>query len=195
MGLPSSIRATANPLIQSMDLAGETKKQPFWQHGGTILLDSQAATIKGHCYMWLSWLPILHRHTSCGSPIMHGCTNSRLHFCFQGTTEPYQIRATLKDPVLNAKVYTQQAMLPNSLAATSRPALIQRMAEMQTHTLAKKQSLHAEGLYGENWPAPWCIKDLAQSMSFFSVALNSSAVVHNSFCFSRSLFKASSCIL
>ncbi len=64
MGLPSSIRATANPLIQSMDLAGETKKQPFWQHGGTILVDSQAATIKGHCYMWLNWLPILHRHTS-----------------------------------------------------------------------------------------------------------------------------------
>jgi hypothetical protein len=149
MGLPSSIRATANPLIQSMDLAGETKKQPFWQHGGTILLDSQAATIKGHCYMWLSWLPILHRHTSCGSPIMHGCTNSRLHFCFQGTTEPYQIRATLKDPVLNAKVYTQQAMLPNSLAATSRPALIQRMAEMQTHTLAKNNHFMPRGCTGK----------------------------------------------
>jgi hypothetical protein len=55
-----------------MDLAGEAKKQPFWQHGGTILVDSQAATIKGHYDMWLNWLPILHRHTSCGSPIMHG---------------------------------------------------------------------------------------------------------------------------
>ena len=116
MGLPSSIRATANPLIQSMDLAGETKKQPFWQHGGTILVDSQAATIKGHCYMWLNWLPILHRHTSCGSPIMHGCTNSRLQL-FEGTAEPYQIRATLKDPVLNAKEYTQQAMLAHCCPA------------------------------------------------------------------------------
>jgi hypothetical protein len=93
-----------------MDLAGEAKKQPFWQHGGTILVDSQAATIKGHYDMWLNWLPILHRHTSCGSPIMHGCTNSRLQL-FEGTAEPYQIRATLKDPVLHAKVYTQQAML------------------------------------------------------------------------------------
>jgi hypothetical protein len=97
--------------IQSMDLACETKKQSFWQHGGTILVDSQAATIKGHCDMWLNWLPILHRHTSCGSPIMHGCTNSRLHIFCQGTAEPYQICATLKDPVLNAKVCTQQAML------------------------------------------------------------------------------------
>jgi hypothetical protein len=80
-----------------MDLAGEAKKQPFWQHGGTILVDSQAATIKGHYDMWLNWLPILHRHTSCGSPIMHGCTNSRLQL-FEGTAEPYQIRAALKDP-------------------------------------------------------------------------------------------------
>jgi hypothetical protein len=72
--------------------------------------DSQAATIKGHYDMWLNWLTILHRHTSCGSPIMHGCTNSILQL-FEGTAEPYQIRATLKDPVLHAKVYTQQAML------------------------------------------------------------------------------------
>ena len=97
-------------LIQSMDLAGGTKKQPFWQHGGTILVDSQAATIKGPYDMWLNWLPTLHRHTSCGSPEMHGCTKSRLHL-FEGIAEPYQIRATLKDPVLNPKVYTQQAML------------------------------------------------------------------------------------
>ncbi len=108
---PARYERRQTHLIQSMDLAGETKKQPFWQHGGTILVDSQAATIKGHCDMWLNWLPILHRHTSCGSPIMHGCTNSRLHIFCQGTAEPYQICATLKDPVLNAKVYTQQAML------------------------------------------------------------------------------------
>ncbi len=41
---------------------------------------------------------------------MHGCTKSRLQL-FAAIAEPYQIRATLKDPVLNAKVYTQQAML------------------------------------------------------------------------------------
>jgi hypothetical protein len=41
---------------------------------------------------------------------MHGCTKSRLEL-FEGTVGPYPLRATLKDPVLNAKVYTQQAML------------------------------------------------------------------------------------
>jgi hypothetical protein len=80
-------------------------------------------SIKGHYDMWFNWLPILHRHASCGSQIMHGCTKSRLQFV-EGTAGQYQIRAPLKDPVLNAKVYPQQA--------TSRPALIQRMAKMQT---------------------------------------------------------------